>query len=181
MASLCSSADCACMACSWCAADMGGGSPPWRSLGYGVPTDDTRRLISQCLEKWSRSCSWTCLTEHRVPEHLVFVRVLSEQGVGDGSGRVGEPGEVRSAGQRVYKRMCPRTWGTHKTFTTPFSVSAAFCNGTESILYRNTYIYHSQHWHSKWTSCLQNKHATTFNSRDAWHSTVLVIGQYWRL
>lgn len=71
-----------------------------------------------------------CLTEHRVPEHLVIMRGLPEQGVGDGSRWVGEPGEVRSAGQWVYERMCPRTWGTHKTFTTTFSVSAAFCNGT---------------------------------------------------
>lgn len=37
MASRCSSADWACMACSWCAADMGGGRPPGSSRGYGAP------------------------------------------------------------------------------------------------------------------------------------------------
>lgn len=42
MASRWSSADWACMACSWCAADMGGGRPPGSSRGYGVPGTHTR-------------------------------------------------------------------------------------------------------------------------------------------
>lgn len=43
MASLWSSADWACMACSWWAADMGGGRPPGRSRGYGVPGGETKK------------------------------------------------------------------------------------------------------------------------------------------
>lgn len=45
MASRCSSADWACMACSWCAADMGGGRPPCSSRGYGVPGGRTQKTL----------------------------------------------------------------------------------------------------------------------------------------
>lgn len=60
------------------------------------------------------------LTEDWVAQHLVFMR-LAEERVGDGAGRVREPGQVRSACQVIYcQGMTPRTWRTHKTFTTTF-------------------------------------------------------------
>lgn len=65
-----------------------------------------------------------CLTKYGMSQHLVLVGRLAQQGVGDGSGRVGEARQVWSSGERVDKRVGPRTWGTHKTFTTTFAVSA---------------------------------------------------------
>lgn len=60
-------------------------------------------------------------TEDWVAQHLVFVRRLAQQGVGDGAVGVREAGQVRSGCQGVYcQGMSPRTWRTHKTFTTTF-------------------------------------------------------------
>lgn len=64
------------------------------------------------------------LTEDRVAQHLVFVRRLAQERVGDGAGRVGEARQVRSGCQRVDgQRVGPRAWRTDKTFTTTFWVS----------------------------------------------------------
>lgn len=60
-------------------------------------------------------------TEDWVTQHLVFVRRLAQQGVGDGAVGVREAGQVWSGCQGVYcQGMSPRTWRTHKTFTTTF-------------------------------------------------------------
>lgn len=60
-------------------------------------------------------------TEDGVAQHFVFVRRLAQQGVGDGAVGVREAGQVRSGSQGVYcQGMSPRTWRTHKTFTTTF-------------------------------------------------------------
>lgn len=63
-------------------------------------------------------------TEDWVAQHLVFMRRLAEERVGDSAGRVREAGQVRSCCQGIYcQGMGPRTWRTHKTFTTTFWVS----------------------------------------------------------
>lgn len=63
-------------------------------------------------------------TEDWVAQHLVFMRRLAEERVGDGAGRVRETGQVWSGCQGIYcQGMGPRTWRTHKTFTTTFWVS----------------------------------------------------------
>lgn len=96
MASLWSSADCACMACSWCAADIGGGSPAGRSRGYGVPAENTQRLISQSNGQRALEMEMFLLWEsYRKPgaaASRVRVEVVRAAGwewlrVGTGSGR----------------------------------------------------------------------------------------------
>ena len=63
------------------------------------------------------------LTEDWVAQHLVFMR-LAEERVGDSAGRVWEAGQVRSSSQGIYcQGVAPRTWRTHKTFTTTFRPS----------------------------------------------------------
>lgn len=60
-------------------------------------------------------------TEDWVAQHFVFVWRLAQQGVGDGAVGVREAGQVGSGCQGVYcQGMNPRTWRTHKTFTTTF-------------------------------------------------------------
>lgn len=63
-------------------------------------------------------------TEDWVAQHFVFMWRLAEERVGDGARRVREAGQVRSSCQGIYcQGMGPRTWRTHKTFTTTFWVS----------------------------------------------------------
>lgn len=63
-------------------------------------------------------------TEDWVAQHLVFMRRLAEERVGDGAGRVREASQVRSCCQGVHCQwMAPRAWRTHKTFTTTFWAS----------------------------------------------------------
>lgn len=70
-------------------------------------------------------------TEDWVAQHLVFVWRLAEERVGDGTGWVREAGQVRSSCQGIYcQGMGPRTWRTHKTFTTTFWVSESSVQGT---------------------------------------------------
>lgn len=88
---------------------MGGGRPPGRSRGYGVPrggTNDDEDLIRQSSIAWidrvgvilllMRDDIGRKLTEDWVAQHLVFMRRLPEERVGDGAGRVREAGQVRS-------------------------------------------------------------------------------------
>lgn len=63
-------------------------------------------------------------TEDWVAQHLVFMRRLAEERVGDGAVRVREASQVRSCCQVIYcQGMAPRAWRTHKTFTTTFWAS----------------------------------------------------------
>lgn len=72
-------------------------------------------------------------TEDGVTQHLVLVRRLAQQGVGDGAVGVREAGQVRSGCQGVYcQGMSPRTWRTHKTFTTTFWESESSVQDTIS-------------------------------------------------
>lgn len=58
------------------------------------------------------------LTEDGVSQHLMFVWILSQEGIGDCAVRVGEAGKVGASCQGVYEGVPPRTWRAHKTFTT---------------------------------------------------------------
>lgn len=141
MASLWSSADWACMACSWCAADIGGGRPPGSSRGYGVPGGDAKNdlILKSGRDQIDRLDVISLLmtdgiggepTEDWVAQHFVFMW-LAEERVRDGAGWVREAGQVRSSCQGIYcQGMGPRTWRTHKTFTTTFWVSESSVQGT---------------------------------------------------
>lgn len=60
-------------------------------------------------------------TENRVAQHLVFVRILAEQSVGDGAVRVREASQVRSSSQGIHcQGVAPRARRTHKTFAATF-------------------------------------------------------------
>ena len=62
MASLWSSADCACMACSWWAADICGGRPPCSSRGYGVPGGGAKKRSHQGMkQRWDWSVRYHIL------------------------------------------------------------------------------------------------------------------------
>lgn len=70
-------------------------------------------------------------TEDWVAQHFVFVWWLAKERVRDSAGRVREAGQVRSSCQGIYcQGMGPRTWRTHKTFTTTFWVSEFSVQGT---------------------------------------------------
>lgn len=80
---------------------MGGGSPPGRSRGYGVPGGITATLIRNSQidrgdSAGKREVRNLKPTEDWVAQHLMFVWRLAQERVGDGAGRVREAGEVRS-------------------------------------------------------------------------------------
>lgn len=97
-------------------------------------------------------------TEDRVTQHLVLVRRLAQQGVGDGAVGVREAGQVRSGCQGVYcQGMSPRAWRTHKTFTTTFWESESSVQDThfKTVHHTATHAAHAQ-GQSPWQQTLAN-------------------------
>lgn len=100
MASLWSSADWACMACSWWAADIVGGIPAGRSRGYGVPggRPNTENVIRLRLIDVSKESQHWLRTYQKLGVAASRVRAAAGPGEGWGWRRVGKgsvPGEVQ--------------------------------------------------------------------------------------